>query len=164
MGRQFSIKIDAKRPYGEIHPNLDGALFEQDGLFFDAAGLLLEDKLTPDQRKALEEREARAKAERAAEAARRKALAEAGLLDEGEVQSEAGAKKARKAAAAAAETAKNGEGPDLAQWARGAVQLPFDKVQNAVRELYGRQVTNVTDAIDVVAEALSIPAEELRAA
>lgn len=37
----MTLRLDQKRPYGEIHPPLDGAFFEQDGKMFDQAGVLL---------------------------------------------------------------------------------------------------------------------------
>lgn len=37
----MTLRIDQNRPYGEIHPPLDGAFFEQDGKMFDQDGVLL---------------------------------------------------------------------------------------------------------------------------
>lgn len=156
------LKLDKSRSYGEVHPPENGACYEQDGFLFDNFGIALVSRMTDEQKERIRIRNARAAAEKKANEARSKALAEAGVEDEEAVVR----KKTRgpnKAPSPAAPKMDEEEGPDLVRWAKGEINIPFDKVQTAIRAKHGKNVTSLANAIEFVGEENEIPAEKLRA-
>lgn len=159
-------KMDRAKSYGEIHPPLDGAFFEQNGLMYDHRGEILTSAITTEQAAALEKENARERARAKAEEAYRKALESEGIEDDEDggtvvVAKEKRTTKAKETKVGKVEKPSDDGELDLRGWAKGEVKIPFDQVQKAIRGTFGKQVDTLADAVDAVGEALKIPADQL---
>lgn len=147
----FQKRLDRSRDVGQIcpplvHPTVDGCVahFEQNGLFFDHEGLLLEPFLTEAQKKQAGETK----------------KADGG----GESKADATTKKPPKAAKTRTEKretepAKKQSGSDdlnLEAWLRGEEVYPEFRVKKVVRDRYNRVFNNINDLVQflVVDESL----------
>lgn len=125
-------KIDQSRPYGEIHGDWF-AKFEQDGLPFDGTGTLMVDKLTDEQKAALEKMDRLADAKARAEELMREALGE----DAGNLK---------------ITTDKEPEtgDVDLRAWANGTKTYQFFQVTKACRERWNKSPANKQQALELI--------------
>jgi len=125
--------LDRSKDFGIVTPPWEGAHFEQGGFHFDANGDVVQELVTPELTKRLENAAARATADKAADAARKAALKKLGL-DPSDPD------LATKALDAVAASAANGGGDppelDLVAWAKGEKPYPFAKVRGAALEQY----------------------------
>jgi hypothetical protein len=123
-----SVTLDRSKPHGKVHGLIeDGVHYHQDGLPFDAHGVLVGRGLTEAQR---------AKAERLAKRAARLAPREdtsdgaggAAPDDDGD-------------------TAEAGD-VNLEAWLKGDAKYLFDAVRGAIRTRYSRDVKSIGDAVE----------------
>jgi hypothetical protein len=149
----MTIKLDKSRPFGVVFPEYEGAHFAQDGYHFDVEGRVVEALLTPELRKKMEAAQRVAEARAKADAAFTAALEEAGV-DPAEV---APAKPAR-------QPARDGnadgvtETVDLGKWLRGESKFQWFAVAGAIKQEYGRTVTNKADAVDFLVDEIGLVA------
>lgn len=159
-------RLDTNKTYGTINPPLhisgssEPAHFEQNELFYTQAGALIESALTKDQKATLENMRLMAEADAAANAARTARLKDAGLDD----------KKIADLTHSLAPTDADKEKDvvtksadiDLRSWVLGQQTAPFDKVQGAIRSIYGKQVTLFADAVAFLGNEYGLDENELR--
>lgn len=151
-------QLDRTKDFGEISPPDGLAMFEQNGFLYGANGALLEAKLSKEQKQLLKRLEARAEAAAAAEKVRREKLKEAGISDDEISEDDTAERKLTEA------KSKNTAEVDLRAWTLGKKDYPFDKVRDAIRNVYGKQCTKFIDAAEFLSQELHIPIAEVRAA
>ena len=154
-------QLDRSESFGEITPPDGLAHYDQNGFLYDARGVLIEARLSKEQKEKLKKLEARAKAAAEAERVRMATLKDLGFSeddianDDEEANQAVTAEKARKS--------QPGE-IDLRAWALGQISPSFDKVQAAIRDKYGKQCTKLIDALEFLSKEMKVPIKEMRAA
>jgi hypothetical protein len=141
---QTKLRMDKSRPFGTVHGERapgdkhQFAHFQQDGIYYDAHGLHLEELVEDDKTRALVER----RLKRQAKAAPKEKAADAGDSDNDEDL----------------DPASNGAGSDssddvnLEAWLRGEAQYHWFRITKLVRERYHQNITKLIDMIEFLVE------------
>ena len=167
--RDYS-KLDQRRPYGEVHPPGRNHFFDQDGFPYDHEGKLVETLLSDEQKKQIDEAQKRMAAERAAQKARRAALAKAGLTDDDDEddddfddgdggRSDPGKKSKPQRGVRGEAPSSDPERDALIAWAQKKETAPFDQIQTTLRERYGIVVATSLQATQKIFEQFGIDPE-----
>lgn len=145
----YSIKLDRDRHFGTtggdpINYNGRVAMFCQDGLYFDNDGELIEEMLTKEKRREIEEREAQNKALEQAKEAARESLIAAGL-DPDSIDLMAVKRKEPISKEDEAEI-------DLDAWAAGKLKRPWTIIRAAFKKQFNIAPSNADAAKKILAE------------
>lgn len=155
------VRLDKNRDFDKVTPPEDGAHFHQDNLYFGHDGRLAQAWLKPADKERVRRKVARAKAEDAANKARREALKKAGI-DPDAKDPDAGQAPSRSAKPSApAELEKDSATVDLLAWARGEAKVSWFKVRQAFVAQHAREVENKEDALIFLADQGLINADEV---
>jgi len=155
----MTVRLDRSKPHGTVHGVIaDGVHYHQDGLPFDAHGLLVGDGLSDAQKVLAERKDKRAK--RFAPAARGTAEADPGADDAEDTDApadesvDASAEEATDSNAdapadeSADESADGAADVDLEAWLTGDAKYLFDAVRGAIRARYTKDVKTIGDAVE----------------
>lgn len=156
------IRLDRSRHFAVVAPPENGAHFHQDDLYFDHSGRIATEWLSEKDKERIRRKIARAKAEQAADRARRDALKKAGL-DPDQADEDALKGKATGSKAAPAVEPEKGDGStvDLKAWARGELKVSWFKVRQAFVAQHSKEVENKEDALIFLADQGLIGADEV---
>jgi hypothetical protein len=144
------VRFNRSRDHGVVSPPERGAHFTQDGFMFGADGRVAPDWLDEQGKSRLRRKAARAKADRAADQARRKSLVAAGI-DPDEPDDGTEPRKPRRAVASdvteEGDGAPDGAGVNLIAWAKGERKFQWFKIKSAFLEQHAKAVENKEDAL-----------------
>lgn len=131
------LKLDRSRHYAESSPGVPGpdgriSKWSQDGFYFDVDGDVIDGLMSPQDKARYERMLVEQEAERKADEARRKALAEAGIDPDSVTY---------------IKTQEESSGSvDLRAWVLGKRQYPWATIREAVRNKYGFSPTTLGGA------------------
>lgn len=154
--------LDRSKPFGVVTPPENGAHYAQDGLHFDAEGVLVDDMLSADDVRKIERRSIEARANAAAAEARAKFLADNGLSPDDPNLST----KLVEVATEAQRSAQDQTDPkdvDILGWARGEKTYPWFKVSAAAREQFSFIATDAAALAAFLVNEGKINAEDIKA-
>lgn len=144
------IALDKSRPYGEVKPALNGAHFEQGGIFFDHEGNPCEKHPVSGEPQVVGKPAPKPKAQQQPQ------------QQQGSGQGNAGGGDAGSDAGGQGGGAAEGE-LNLALWLKGEADYPYKDVQNAVKARFSKWVTAKHDmVIFLVEEQKVVTAAELK--
>lgn len=155
MSASAKLRLDKSRPFSTIHgerPPGDrhqNAHSYQDGIFFDAHGLHIDDLIDDEETRSLVDR----RLKRQAKAAPKEEVgADAGGSDDDETGDPASNEGA----------GSQGADVNLEAWLRGEAKYPWFSITKTVRERYHQNITKAVDMIEFLVEDEKIvPAAEL---
>ena len=148
------ITLDRTKPFSTVHPPENDAHFFQSGIYFNAAGEVVEALLTDESRKIIGKRKAEDAARAAADEAYRSAMEGEGDTNPPPLNVKIG-EEAKPPAAP--------EDVDLKQWLLGQKSYGFFSIRKAVTDTYNRSFQNKDDIIKFLTEEeMLVPAEAVR--
>ena len=149
------ITLNRSKPFSTVHPPENDAHFFQNGIYFDAAGDIVEALLTDEGRKIIAKRKAEDAARAAADEAYRHAME-----SDGDTQPPPLAVKIGDDANPPPAT----KGVNLKKWLLGEERHLFTDVRKAVMDTYNRSFQNKDDIVKFLTEDEKIvPADAVRA-
>ena len=158
------ITLDRNRDYGTVHgEETKGAFFSQDGFHFDNEGNLLEHLMDAGAKERLARRIATDNAKKAAEAAYKKAMAEADMA-EPEAPAPAPVVTGRIAALDDEPPAAEDKPEfDFRGWYLGTTKIQWFEVQKALKEHKSFVAGTKDNAAEFLSTDLQLPLESFRA-
>jgi hypothetical protein len=148
----MSKKLDRSKDIGTVTPPYKGAVFYQDGYYFDAGGSLCKHMIDPAQEKA-KKAGANKKAKKASQT---KAPVQTPPSMEPEVPIPSDPVPTGDPLADPGDV-------DLTAWALQQEQYPWFSVRKAIRDRYSRQVSNKAGAIDLLIERDVVTSAQIEA-
>ena len=151
------IRLDRSRYHSTVHGErtpddpLANVHYYQDGLPFDAAGHVVEDVLSDEQKGALERKsskQAPAETARSRESGNPAEILDSRLRGNERDADDPDAHASAADAPAAASAPPADEPVNLELWLTGKDKYLFDQVQAAIRARYSKTVNTVTDAVE----------------
>ena len=147
----MSKTLDRSRDFGSITPPWNGAVFSQDGYFFDGQGQWIEELEREYQH--TEPRAPKKKGKKACKKAKAATEAPANGVDVVPLPSEPDG----------APGDVSGDEINLAAWALQEEKYPWFNVTKAIRERFSVQVSNKADALDVLIREKVVTSEQIKA-
>ena len=152
-------KLDRSRPFGIVTPPWENAHFEQGGFHFDVNGDVVKELITDELEARLQKDAARAKADQAAEKARKEALKKLGLDPN---DPDLATKALDAVASGAATTGAGSDDVDLIAWAKAEKQYPFTKVRGALAAEHNFLATDARAAVAFLVDNGKIEADQVK--